>query len=119
VVQTADLGAHSGALEVRFIKQHGVRRAFINTPGTSAVWLADDDDGDGTFEFQQVLGPEDGLVLPADMLTSYDHKHPVPDQLVREHRAAVRHRRSLHPVLKATVSVPHPNMLRLSRDNRG
>ena len=22
-----------------------------------------------------------------------------------------------HPVLKATVSVPHPNMLRLSRDN--
>ena len=37
VVQVADLGANSGALEVRFIGQPGVRRAFINTPGTSAV----------------------------------------------------------------------------------
>jgi hypothetical protein len=72
VIQAADLGASSGALEVRFIKRRGVRRAFINTPGTGAVWLADDDDRDGVFEFQQVLGPQDGLVIPADMLLSYD-----------------------------------------------
>ena len=75
MIQTADLGAHSGALEVRFIRKPGVRRAFINTPGTNAIWLADDDDRDGVFEFQQVLGPDDGLVLPADMLLSYDEKH--------------------------------------------
>jgi selenium-binding protein 1 len=37
VIQVADLGAHSGALEVRFIDQPGVRRAYINTPGTHAV----------------------------------------------------------------------------------
>ncbi|HEY9376925.1 MAG TPA: selenium-binding protein SBP56-related protein, partial [Jiangellaceae bacterium] len=73
VIQVADLGTNSGALEVRFIREHGVRRALINTPGTSAVWLADDDDRDGVFDFQQVLGPEDGLELPVDMLLSYDH----------------------------------------------
>ena len=50
VVQTADLGANSGALMVRFVDDAGVRRAFINTPGTSAVWLASDDDGDGEFD---------------------------------------------------------------------
>jgi len=75
VIQIADLGESSGALEVRFIEERGVRRAFINTPGTNAVWLADDDDGDGVFEFQQVLGPEHGLLIPADMLLSYDHKY--------------------------------------------
>ena len=75
VIHTADLGAGSGALEVRFIERHKVRRAFINTPGTSAVWLADDDDHDGVFDFQQVLGPEDGLVIPADMLPSYDSRY--------------------------------------------
>ncbi|HWM86704.1 MAG TPA: selenium-binding protein SBP56-related protein, partial [Kofleriaceae bacterium] len=66
VVQVADLGTNSGALEVRFIEKLGVRRALINTPGTSAVWLADDDDKNGLFDFQQVLGPEDGLLIPAD-----------------------------------------------------
>src|SRR5262245_6099324 len=72
VVQKEDLGPHSGALMVRFVPQPGVRRAFINAPGTSAVWLADDDDGDGVFDFQQVLGADDGLELPVDMILSYD-----------------------------------------------
>ncbi len=72
VIQTANLGTNSGALEVRFINQPGTRRAFINTPGTNALWLADDDDGDGVFEFQQVLGPDDGLEIPADIILSYD-----------------------------------------------
>ena len=40
VIQTADLGANSGALMVHFIRSKGVRRAFINTPGTNAIWLA-------------------------------------------------------------------------------
>ena len=37
VIQTADLGANNGALMVRFVYAHGVRRAFINAPATSAV----------------------------------------------------------------------------------
>jgi hypothetical protein len=103
---------------VRFIREHGVRRAFINTPGTNAVWLADDDDGNGVYEFLQVLGPEDGLVLPADMLLSYDHRYMYLTNWFRNTVQQFDIKDPLNPVLKRTVSVPHPNMLRLSRDNR-
>jgi methanethiol oxidase len=117
VIQTADLGANSGALEVRFIRQHGVRRALINTPGTHAVWLADDDDGDGVFDFQQVLGPEDGLAIPVDLLLSYDHEYMYLTNWFGNTVQQFDISDPFNPALKATVSVPHPNMLRLSRDN--
>jgi methanethiol oxidase len=118
VVQTADLGPNSGALEVRFIEEEGVRRAFINTPGTSAVWLAHDDDGDGVFAFDQVLGPEDGLLIPADMLLSYDHKYMYLTNWFGNTVQQFDITNPFDPVLTATVEVPHPNMLRLSRDNK-
>ena len=118
VIQTADLGPSSGALEVRFIEEHGVRRALINTPGTSAVWLADDDDGDGVFDFQQVLGPADGLAIPADMLLSYDNRTMYVTNWFGNTVQQFDITDPFHPVLRATVAVPHPNMLRLSRDDR-
>ena len=117
VIQTADLGAASGALEVRFLRKHGVRRALINTPGTSAIWLADDDDHDGVFDFQKVLGPEDGLVLPADMLLSYDDRYMYVTNWFGNTVQQFDISDPFEPVLRSTVSVPHPNMLRLSRDN--
>jgi methanethiol oxidase len=117
VIQTANLGTNSGALEVRFIREHGVRRAFINTPGTNAVWLADDDDRDGVFEFQQVLGPEDGLSVPVDMLLSYDHKYMYLTNWFGNTVQQFDIADPFHPVLEAIASLPHPNMLRLSRDN--
>jgi selenium-binding protein 1 len=118
VIQIANLGANSGALEVRFIRQRGVRRAFINTPGTSAVWLADDDDRDGVYEFQQVLGPEDGLLIPADMLLSYDNSFLYLTNWFANTVQQFDITDPFNPALTRTVSVPHPNMLRLSRDNR-
>jgi selenium-binding protein 1 len=118
VIQTAQLGVNSGALEVRFIRQHGVRRAFINTPGTSAVWLADDDDRDGVFDFQQVLGPEDGLLIPADMLLSYDGKYMYLTNWFGNTVQQFDIADPFNPVLRATVPMPHPNMLRLSQDNK-
>ncbi len=118
VIQVASLGDHSGALEVRFIDEPGVRRAFINTPGTSAVWLADDDDNDGVYDFQQILGPEAGLFLPVDMLLSYDHKFLYVTNWFGNTVQQFDVTDPFHPVLAATVPVPHPNMLRLSRDNR-
>ena len=118
VIQTADLGTNSGALMVRFVRQHGVRRAFINAPGTSAVWLADDDDKDGVFEFRQVLGPEDGLQIPADMLLSYDDRYMYVTNWFGDTVQQYDIGDPFNPVLTSTVSVPHPNMLRLSPDNR-
>jgi selenium-binding protein 1 len=118
VVQVANLGKNSGALQVRFIEKAGVRRAFINAAGTNALWLADDDDNDGVYDFQQVLGPDAGLNLPADLLLSYDFKTLYLTNFFGNtvHQYDVTD--PFHPVLKAKVSIPHPNMLRLSRDNR-
>jgi len=117
VIQVANLGEHSGALEVRFIDEPGVRRALINVPGTHAVWLADDDDHDGVFDFQQVLGPGDGLLIPTDMLLSYDHKFMYVANWFGDTVQQFDITDPFHPVLKATVTLPHPNMLRLSPDN--
>ena len=118
VIQTADLGANSGALMVRFLHGDGVRRAFINTPGTSAVWLAHDDDRDGVFRFTQVLGPEDGLAIPADIVLSYDDNYLYLTNWFGNTVQQFDVSDPFDPVLTASVSVPHPNMLRLSRDNR-
>jgi methanethiol oxidase len=118
VIQVANLGVHSGALQVRFIESPGVRRAFINTPGTSAIWLADDDDKDGVFEFQQVLGPNNGLQLPADMLLSYDNRFLYVTNWFGNTVQQFDVTDPFHPVRQATVEVPHANMLRLSRDNK-
>jgi selenium-binding protein 1 len=117
VVQTMNLGANSGALMVRFILEPGVRRAFINAPGTNAVWLADDDDGDGMFDFEQVLGPDDGLELPVDMLLSYDSASLYVTNWFGNTVQRFDISDPFNPALRATVSVPHPNMLRLSPDN--
>ena len=118
VIQTADLGQHSGALMVHWVMEPGVRRAFINAPGTSAIWLADDDDGDGVFDFQQVLGPEDGLALPLDMPLSHDGKSMYVSNWFGNSVQRFDISDPFDPVLEDTVSVPHPNMLRLSRDNK-
>ena len=118
VVQTASLGEHSGALMVHYLPPPGGRRAFINAPGTSAVWLADDDDGNGAYDFQQVLGPEDGLKLPPDLLLSHDGRSMYVSNWFGNTVQQFDIADPFHPVLKGTVSVPHPNMLRMSRDNR-
>jgi methanethiol oxidase len=118
VIQTVELGANNGALMVRFVTAPGVRRAFINTPGTSAVWLADDDDHDGVFDFQQVLGPDDGLLIPADLLLSYDGRHMYVTNWFGDTVQQFDITDPFQPKLRSTVALPHPNMLRLSRDNR-
>jgi selenium-binding protein 1 len=118
VIQLANLGAKSGALEVRFIHRPGVRRAFINTPGTHAVWLAEDDDNDGVFRFHRVLGPGDELLIPADMLLSYEHKFMYLSNWFGNTVQQFDITDPFRPRLTATVVVPHPNMLRLSRDNK-
>ncbi len=117
VIQTESLGTNSGALMVRFIAEPGVRRALINAPGTSAVWLAADDDGDGVFDFEQVLGTDDGLELPMDMVVSYDNTSLYVSNWFANTVQQFDISDPFNPTLQSTVTVPHPNMLRLSRDN--
>jgi methanethiol oxidase len=64
-----------------------------------------------------VLGPGDGLVLPVDMLLSYDHRHMYVTNWFGNTVQQFDIADPFHPVLRATVAVPHPNMLRLSPDN--
>ncbi len=116
VIQKADLGAHSGALEVRFLDEPGTRRALINAPGTSAVWLADDDDRDGVFDFTRVLGPDDGLQLPVDMVVGHDGRFMYLTNWFGNTVQQFDITDPRQPVLAGTASVPHPNMLRLSPD---
>jgi selenium-binding protein 1 len=118
VIQVESLGPNSGALEVRFLEKHGARRAFINTPGTHAVWLAYDDDGDGVFTFVPVLGPEHGLAIPVDMLLSHDQRFLYLSNWFANTVQQFDVTDPLRPVLTAEVALPHPNMLRLSRDDR-
>jgi methanethiol oxidase len=118
VIQAADLGKSSGALIVHFVREPGVRRAFINAPGTSAIWLADDDDHDGVYDFQQVLGPDDGLKLPPDLTLSGDGKYLYASNWFGSTVQQFDITDPFNPVLKTAVTGPHPNMLRLSRDNR-
>jgi selenium-binding protein 1 len=118
VIQTANLGAHSGALMVHWVDAPGVRRAFINAPGTSTIWLADDDDHDGVFDFQPVLDQTDGLALPPDMLLSHDGRYLYASNWFGNTVQQFSIADPFAPVLTATVEVPHPNMLRVSRDNR-
>lgn len=82
------------------------------------MWLAHDEDGDGVFTFQQVLGPEDGLALPVDMLLSYDNRCMYLTNWFGNTVQQFDITDPFNPVLTATVAVPHPHMLRLSRDNR-
>ena len=65
-----------------------------------------------------MLGPEDGLTLPPDMLVSHDGKYLYVSNWFGNTVQQFDITDPFKPVLKTTVSVPHPNMLRLSRDNK-
>jgi methanethiol oxidase len=118
VTQEVDLGANNGALEVRFIKKPGSRYGYINTPGTSAIWLFEDEDNDGNYSFHQVLGPEDGLLIPVDMLLSFDHKYMYITNWVGDNVQQWDISDRYNPVLVGQATVPHANMIRLSVDGK-
>ena len=65
-----------------------------------------------------MLGPEDGLLIPADMLLSYDQRFIYLTNWFGNTVQQFDITDPFNPVLGATVPVPHPNMLRLSPDNR-
>jgi methanethiol oxidase len=118
VTKEVNLGTNHGALEVRFLKKDRRTRGYINTPGTSAVWYFEDEDCNGDLTFHQVLGPEDNLALPVDMLLSYDQKFMYvtnwAGNTVQQWNISDRQ----NPQLVGQATVPHANMLRLSTDGK-
>jgi selenium-binding protein 1 len=118
VTQEVDLGTNSGALEVRFLKKDYKVRGYINAPGTSAVWLFEDEDCDGELTFHQVINPEDGLAIPVDMLLSYDQKFMYITNWVTDNVQQWDISDRYNPVLVGQATVPHANMLRLSTDGK-
>jgi len=112
-VQETDLAP----LEVRWM--HGPRGlgGFTNAAFGNSVWYWDDQDRDGTLEFQRVLTlPENSV--PADMRVSYDNRFLYVSLWgggkVQQYDIADPTR----PRLVSEVPVPQANMMKLTPDSR-
>ncbi len=115
VIQTVDLGDNCGALEVRWFDR--LNMGITNCPGTNSMWLWDDQDEDGFYDFHQVLGPEDGLAGPVDIVLTDDFYLYVTNYF-GDSLQKFDVLDPYEPLLVDEVDLPHPNMLRLSPDGK-
>ncbi len=117
VIQHVNLGAGTGALEVRWRSEQGSTIGYTNTPGSNEIWAWEDLDGDGRYNFKVVIKLPDGSV-PTDILLSHDDKFIyVANWMgnnVRQYNIEV----PLKPVFVAQIEIPYAQMIRLSPDNR-
>ncbi|HWU90865.1 MAG TPA: selenium-binding protein SBP56-related protein [Kofleriaceae bacterium] len=115
VIQRVDLGPGTGALEARWTNTYGEPVGYTNTPGTGAVWAWEDFDGNGVYQFHQVLT---GLGLPTDIVMSSDSKYLYVADWGGGHVYKVNIQNRLNPVITATINIPHAQMMRLSQDDK-
>lgn len=104
-------------LEVRWMHGPEARGGFINAAYGNSVWYWEDDDEDGHIDFHRVIELGEGAA-PADMRVSYDdrmlyvslwgggevHQYDVTEPM--------------EPTLVDKVSIPQPNMMKLSPDSK-
>jgi selenium-binding protein 1 len=113
VIQTVDLGENCGALEVRWIEHLNI--GMTNCPGTNSLWVWEDEDRDGFYDFHQVLSADDGLAGPVDMVLTENH-----DLYITNYFGDSLQKFDIsdpyNPALVDQVSLPHPNMIRVSPD---
>jgi selenium-binding protein 1 len=112
--QTANLGANCGALEVRWIEELNI--GMTNCPGTNTVWVWEDDDQDGLYDFHPILTAADGLVGPVDIVLAENNTVLYLTNWFANTVQAFDITDPYSPVLIDQVEVPHPNMLRVSID---
>jgi selenium-binding protein 1 len=117
VIQTENIGAGTGALEVRWRAERGSTIGYTNAPGSNEIWAWSDLDGDGTYTFQAVIALPDGSI-PTDMLLTDDDKYLYVSNWVGNNVRQYNIEDPLKPVLVSQVEIPYAQMLRISPDRK-
>jgi selenium-binding protein 1 len=103
-------------LEIRWLHGPQGRGGFVNSGYGDSMWYWEDDD-DGDLEFHRVISFAEGA-SPADLRISYDNRWLYVSLWGGDEVQQFDIRDPLHPVLTASVSIPQPNMMKLSADSR-
>jgi selenium-binding protein 1 len=104
-------------LEVRWMHGPEGLGGYTNAAFGNTIWYWEDSDGDGTLEFVKVLTlPENSI--PADMRISYDNRYLYVSLWgggkVQQYDITTPE----SPQLVSEVTIPQPNMMKLSPDSR-
>lgn len=114
ILQVADLDPAPFA--VRWMHAPDARGVFVNAALGNSVWYGEDEDGDGTMTFHKVLTLPEGSV-PVDMRVSYDDRFLYLSQWAGGKVQQYDISNPMSPELLAEVSLPQPNMMKLSPDS--
>ena len=123
VIQRVKITPNSGALEVRWLNEHGVPIGYTNAPGSSEIWMWHDMDGDGFYTFEVAISLP-AFAVPTDILLSTDDKFLYIANWVGgggQEGGNVQQwniEDPFHPFLVAQVDSPYAQMMRLSLDNK-
>lgn len=123
VIQRVKISPNSGALEVRWLNEHGVPIGYTNAPGTSEIWMWHDLDGDGYYTFQVAISLA-AFAVPTDILLSSDDKFLYIANWVGGGGPEGGNIQQwnitdpFQPFLVAQVDTPYAQMMRLSLDNK-
>lgn len=112
VVQLVDLGEGSGATEADWFHEPGTPYGYTIGTGGGA-WLWEDEDGNARLDFHQVLSE---MALPCDMTLSRDDRFLYIAEWGADAVKQYDVRDPYRPQLVGEATVPHPCMMRLSRD---
>jgi len=122
VIQRVKLSPNSGALEVRWLEEHGIPIGFTNAPGTSEIWRWHDLDGDGEYVFEVAITLPP-FSAPTDIVLSSDDKYLYIANWVGGGEAEAGNIQQwniedpFNPVFISQVNTPYAQMMRLSLDN--
>lgn len=104
-------------LEVRWMHGPEGKGGYINAAFGNSIWHWEDSDGDGQLQFHNVVDLPDNSI-PADMRISYDNRYLYVSLWgggkVQQYDISDR----MNPQLISEVSLPQPNMMKLSPDSR-
>jgi|GEM_PF-32204 len=117
VTQVEDIGPGTGALEVRWLHEPGSTIGYTNAPGTSEIWMWEDEDLDGTYAFSLAIALPEGSI-PTDILLSEDDKFLYISNWVGNNVMQYDITDPFNPLYVDQVTIPSSQMMRLSPDNR-